>query len=162
MQSYPNVWEYENQWLLKPKYDQCILHRNSLLALARFQYWMLKKNPWRVQRTLYVMKLRLPHRGSDKMADVFHTAFKNVFDWLKMFEFRIQFHWSLFPRILLTIVQHWFRQWLATNQATSAYLNQWWLVYSRIYVSIGLNELRWIEPNSFSKTALISAQPKWL
>ena len=30
------------------------------------------------------------------------------------------------------------------GQATSHYLNQWWLVYWRIYASLGLNELtRW-------------------
>ena len=30
----------------------------------------------------------------------------------------------------------------AIFQATSHYLNQWWLVYWRIYASLGLNELR--------------------
>ena len=29
------------------------------------------------------------------------------------------------------------------NQATSHHLNQWWLVYWRIYASLGLNDLRW-------------------
>ena len=36
---------------------------------------------------------------------------------------------------------HWFRQWLGADQATSHYLNQWWLIYWRIYASLGLNEL---------------------
>ena len=58
-----------------------------------------------------------------------------------MFEFRLQFHWSLFPMVQLTIFQHWFRWWLGAVQATSHYLNQWWLVYRRIYASLGLNEL---------------------
>ena len=39
------------------------------------------------------------------------------------------------------IFQHWFREWLGAVQATSHYLNQWWLVYWRIYASLGLNEL---------------------
>ena len=43
-----------------------------------------------------------------------------------MFKFRLKFHWSLFPRIQLTISQHWFRQWLGAEQATSHYLKQWW------------------------------------
>ena len=38
--------------------------------------------------------------------------------------------------------QHWFRKWLGAVQATSHYLNQWWLVYRRIYASLGLNELK--------------------
>ena len=61
---------------------------------------------------------------------------------MKMFEFRLKFHWSLFPRVQLTIFQHWFREWLGAVQATSHYLNQWWLVYRRIYASFGLNELK--------------------
>ena len=57
----------------------------------------------------------------------------------------------LFPRPQLTIVHHWCRCWLGAGQATSEYLNQWWLVYWRIYASLGLNELntlrtyQWIE-----------------
>ena len=34
------------------------------------------------------------------------------------------------------------KQWLGAVQATSHYLNQWWLDYWRIFVSLGLNELR--------------------
>ena len=30
-------------------------------------------------------------------------------------------------------------------QATSHYLNQWWLVYRHIYASLGLNELRYLK-----------------
>ena len=45
---------------------------------------------------------------------------------MKGFEFWIQFHWNLFRRVPLTIIQHWFRQWLGAVQATSHYLNQWW------------------------------------
>ena len=54
---------------------------------------------------------------------------------LKMYEFWLIFHWSLFLRVQLTIIQHWFRQWLGTNQATSHYLNQWWLDYRLICVA---------------------------
>ena len=47
----------------------------------------------------------------------------------------------LFLMIQLTIFQHRFR-WLGAGQASSHCLNQWWLVYWRIYASLGLNELR--------------------
>ena len=60
---------------------------------------------------------------------------------MKMFEFRLEFHWNLFLRVQLTIFQHWFRWWLGAVQATSHYLKQWWLIYRRIYASLGLNEL---------------------
>ena len=80
----------------------------------------------------------LTHWGRDKMAAISHA-----FSWMKMFEFRLKFHWSLFLRFQLTIFQHWLRLWLGADHATSHYLNQWWLDYRRIYIyaSLGLNEL---------------------
>ena len=45
----------------------------------------------------------LTHWGRDKMAAIFQTTFSNAFSWMKMFEFRLRFHWSLFPRVQLTI-----------------------------------------------------------
>ena len=59
----------------------------------------------------------------------------------KCFELRLKFHWSLFLRVQLTIFQHWFRWWIGAVQATSQYMNQWWLVHWLIYASLGLNEL---------------------
>ena len=67
------------------------------------------------------------------------------FSWMKMYEFRLTFHRSLFLGVQLTIFQHWFRQWLGADQATSHYLNQWWLDYRHKYVSLDLNELRYLD-----------------
>ena len=75
------------------------------------------------------------------MDAISQTTFSSVFSWMKMFEFWLKFRWSLFLRFQLIIFQHWFRYWLGVVQATSHYLNQWWLVYWRIYASLGLNEL---------------------
>ena len=83
------------------------------------------------------MLMCLTHWGRDKMAAIFQTAFS----WMKMYEFRLRFHCRMFPRVQLTIFMHWFRKWLGAGQATSHYLNQWWLVSWRIYTSLGLNEL---------------------
>ena len=83
----------------------------------------------------------LTHWGWDKMAAIFQTTFSNALSWMKMYEFRLRFHWILFPRVQLTISQHWCRSWLGAGQATRHDLNQWWLVYWRIYASFGLNEL---------------------
>ena len=44
-----------------------------------------------------------------KMAVIFQTTFSNGFLWMKMHEFRIKFHWSLFLGVQLTIFQRWFR-----------------------------------------------------
>ena len=85
---------------------------------------------------LYVNSLR-----PRQMDAISPTTFSNAFSWMKMFEFRLKFHGSLFTRVQLTIFQHWFKYRLGTVQATSHYLNQWWLVYRRLYASLGLNEL---------------------
>ena len=75
------------------------------------------------------------------MAAIFQTTFLDAFSWMKIHELQLIFHWALFLRVQLTIFQHWFRWWLGAGQATSHYLNQWWLDYQSIYASLGLNEL---------------------
>ena len=49
------------------------------------------------------------HWGRDKMAAIFHTTFSSAFSWMKIFQLRFKFHYSLFLRVHLTIRQHWFR-----------------------------------------------------
>ena len=83
----------------------------------------------------------LTHWGWDKMAAISQTTLSNVFSWMKILEFWLKFHWSLLTKVQLTIFQHWFRYWLGADQATSHYLNQWWLDYQCIYASFSLNEL---------------------
>ena len=51
----------------------------------------------------------LTHWGRDKMDAILQTTFSNAFSWMKMFEFRFKFNWSVFPRVQLTIFQQWFR-----------------------------------------------------
>ena len=75
------------------------------------------------------------------MAAISQTTLSNIFSWMKMLEFLLKFHRSLFLRVQLTIFQHWFIQWLGTDQVTSHYMNQWWLDYRCIYALLGLNEL---------------------
>ena len=51
----------------------------------------------------------LTHWGQNKIAAIFQLTFSNAFSWMKIFEFRLIFHLSLFPGIQLTIFQLWFR-----------------------------------------------------
>ena len=44
--------------------------------------------------------------GRDKMAAISQTTFTNAFSWMKMFELRLKFHWSLFPSVHLTMAWH--------------------------------------------------------
>ena len=71
----------------------------------------------------------LTHWGRVKMAAIFQTTISDRFSFREMYDFRLQFHWSLFR---------------LTNQTTSHYLKQWWLVCWRVYVSLGLNELNYL------------------
>ena len=43
-----------------------------------------------------------------QMAAFSQTTLSNAFSWMKILEFRLKNHWSLFLRVLLTIFQHWF------------------------------------------------------
>ena len=94
-----------------------------------------------------VMWNMLTHWGQEKMAANFLTIFSNAFSRMKIYKFRLKFHWKLFPRVQLTIFQHCFRLWLCPDQVTSHYLKQWWSVYWRIYEKLGLNELTLIVLN---------------
>ena len=51
----------------------------------------------------------LTHWGRDQIDAISQTTFSNAFSRMKMNEFRLGFHWSLFLRLELTIFQHWFR-----------------------------------------------------
>ena len=47
--------------------------------------------------------------GRDQIDAISQTTFSNAFSRMKMNEFRLRFHWSLFLGSELTILQHWFR-----------------------------------------------------
>ena len=99
---------------------------------------------------------KLTHWGRGKMDAISQTTFSNEFSWMKMYEYRLKFHWNLFLRVQLTIFQHWFRYWLGAVQATSHYLNQWWLIYWRIYASLGLNELSSVVLIRYARNFILS------
>ena len=43
------------------------------------------------------------------MAVIFQTTFSIALSWMKIYKLRSRFHWNLFPRVQLTIFQHWFQ-----------------------------------------------------
>ena len=106
----------------------------------------LKRQGMKYRQLMYI----LTNWGRDKMDNISQTTFSNAFSWMKTNAFRLRSHWSLFLRVQLTIFQHWFRWWLGAVQATSHYLNQWWLVYRCIYASLGLNELKVVNSGTVS------------
>ena len=91
----------------------------------------------------------LTHWGRDKTAANLQTTISNALPWMKMYEFRLKFHWNLFLMVQygpinnipsLVQIMPWY-----TGQATSHQLNQRWLVYRRMYASLDLNELIFLE-----------------
>ena len=51
----------------------------------------------------------LPHLPCTKWPPNWQTTISNAFLWMKMIEFRFEFHWNVFPGVHLTLSQHWFR-----------------------------------------------------
>ena len=95
-------------------------------------YWCLNSDPILLSADLnQTMKILswVIHWDLDKMATNFLTTFSNACSSMKMYDFLLRFHWSLFPGVQLTEFQHGFRWWLGAGQATIHYLNQWWLVF---------------------------------
>ena len=54
----------------------------------------------------HMNSIELTHRGRDNMAAISQTTLSNAFSYMKMSYFRLKFHWSLFVRVQLTIIQH--------------------------------------------------------
>ena len=90
-----------------------------------------------LQTNKFINTLRPTQNGRRLPDGTFRCTFLNENIWVS-----VKIYWSLFLRFKLTIFQHWCRYWLRAGQATSHYLNQWLLLYWRIYASLSLNELR--------------------
>ena len=84
--------------------------------------------------------LILTHWSWDKMAPNFLTTFSNAF-----FYWNVIISIEISPRFVHKVpinnIAALVQIWLRADQATSHYLNQWWLDYRRIYVSLGLSDL---------------------
>ena len=92
------------------------------------------KWPWGIKLAFYKPQ-QSTNRARHFPNDILKYILLNENIWIS-----IRFSLKFVPSFQLKINQHWFRKWLGTGQAASHYLNQWWLIYWRIYASIGLNE----------------------
>ena len=93
--------------------SECILTDNTISSWDCYQWLLRRISP---HLTLW---------DRDKMAAIFQTTFPRTFTWMKMYEFRLRFHWSLFLRVHITIFPYWLRYWFDVEQAKSHYVNQW-------------------------------------
>ena len=93
-----------------------------------------------------VNTLRPRQNGHHFAEDIF-----NAFSWMKMFQLRLKFHRSLFPRVQLTIFQHWFRLWLVAWPAPSHNLNQCWNIVNGLAPS-RQQAIIWTNDGQFTDT----------
>ena len=111
---------WTSRWLVCRQMTWNAGHQSALVALASSRWWdglsglcaCSRRQPWGAvvcDATLRQNDSALTHWGRDKMAAISHTTHSYAFSWMKMYEFFLQFHWSLFRRVQLTIVQHLFR-----------------------------------------------------
>ena len=113
--------------ILLPTKVYLILEVFAVVSIGSISQW--RQRIFGIRRPQWVnadiQLLCLSHWGWDKMAAILQNTFSNAFSWMKII-FWFKFHWDLFLRVKLTIIQHWFRLWLGTEQPTSHYLNQLW------------------------------------
>ena len=104
-------WVNDLRWLLQNLTDvkSTLVQEMAWCHQATSHYW----NQCWPRQIFYHMSLlghnELTHWDWDKIDAILKTPFSNAFSWLKMYEFHLRFHWSLFQRFELTIYQHWFR-----------------------------------------------------
>ena len=107
---------------------------------------------WRYRSTLVnnnnITKLHTLHQplsthwGKDKMALNLQRTFQNSFSWVKIIEFWFKFHCNHSKGVQLTIIRHWFRYRLGTEEATSHYLNHWW---PKTLMNICITQPQWVK-----------------
>ena len=82
--------------------------------------------------------LRPRQNGRHFADDTFKRIFMNENVWIST-----NISLKFVPKGLINNIPALVQIRLGADQATSHYLNQWWLIYWRIYASLGLNELKW-------------------
>ena len=104
------------QWVDKPfrSSDTTLQHRSGRALAPQMvcylipprhcliQCWLLLNwAPSQSSGNSFTVRVSAPaqHWDRDKMAAIFQTTDSNGFSWIKMYEFWLKFHWSLFPRV---------------------------------------------------------------
>ena len=119
----------------------------NMPALVQITSWRWQAIIWTKGGIIYWGKhasLRhnvLTHWGRDKIPAIFQTTFSNGFLWMKMHEFQLKFHWSLFLEVKLTIFSTGSDNGLAPTRRQAIIWTNDSLDHRCTYASLGLNEL---------------------
>ena len=129
--------------------DTAVLHKATNLWVDRLtyvvtwslSYWVQYHVTWYhvIQGSINSLRPRLNRRPFAD--DIFKCIFLNENEWILP---RISL--KFVPKIRINNIPALVQIMAGADQATSHYLNQWWLVYWRIYASLGLNELKSSRP----------------
>ena len=105
---YNNIVLYRNKNVYRPSYEHHIPYLTNVISFCLCIYFPLIALRTMLSPSWVIIASGNTLRpGQDGRH--FQTTFSNAFSWMKMIKFRLRFHWSLFPRVQLTILQHWFR-----------------------------------------------------
>ena len=115
----------KNQICVTCVYDTCSWGISLFYCICLFYFAKILYLPWIVIIKTYIMNQMcmliisvvlipgniciLLNTGQGEVAILFPMTFSNAFSWMKMYKFRLRFHWSFFPRAKLTIFQRCFR-----------------------------------------------------
>ena len=92
--------------------NNCNIRRSFVCPKPFFCNWenvvrLPKRSLYVAHMTLYFFRTGywprialLTHWGRNKMAAIFQTTLSSAFSWMKIFKFRLRFHWSNIPALV--------------------------------------------------------------
>ena len=92
-------------------------------------------------KLISLMTHPLIHWGRDEIDTILQTAFSNVFTWTKMYKLRLRFSLNFVPKVRINNIPALVQIMACRRPGDKPLYDQWWLVYCRIYASLGLSEL---------------------
>ena len=101
------IWTYDHSFLIRPLgiISIVILFKMKKIIQENIMPKLVVILSWPQCVTQFRFNTLRPRQ----MAAVSQTTLSTTFSWMKILEFRLRLHWSLFPRVKLTIFRHWFR-----------------------------------------------------
>ena len=114
--SSPGDWRCDEAWreqtlvyppvMCQQRLSYCTWELNVMPFSDQLAFWKilalyvaLHGALWECRRSPPSGMVVLTHWGQDKIAANFLTTFSNAFSWMKTYNFRLRFHWSLFPMV---------------------------------------------------------------
>ena len=131
---------------LSPEFEICELSCISRRILdSDYNMQFMHCNTW----------ITLTHWGRDKMDTISQTTFWSAFSWMKMFEFRFKFHWSLFLKVQFNYIPAlvWIMAW--PRPGKSHYLKQWWFI---LQTHVCVIRPRWVNVNDSCGKLMIDVE----